>query len=225
MAPGLPPAHAVALALWAVGATILIARARRRRRAAADSVAVAAAVEPAPPPPPAQVLTEQQPEGGPAAVSLSPPVDPRLASLRRKVSVASPQALGQGSNPPIPRPPYLDAALLEADNSLRERELSSASSSQTVLTPSSAASVARSLTGVAAGATRAAMTQHFARAGNAADIAAKEGSQETCTTLLGMLLGMAIVRFTDTYPIVRPHTPTHPHTTTACPMMHSHVHS
>eukprot|EP00240_Pyramimonas_obovata_P005526 CAMPEP_0118960866 /NCGR_PEP_ID=MMETSP1169-20130426/63853_1 /TAXON_ID=36882 /ORGANISM="Pyramimonas obovata, Strain CCMP722" /LENGTH=332 /DNA_ID=CAMNT_0006909019 /DNA_START=254 /DNA_END=1249 /DNA_ORIENTATION=+ len=64
------------------------------------------------------------------------------------------------------------------------------------------ASVARSLTGVAAGATRAAMTQHFARAGNAADIAAKEGSQETCTTLLGMLLGMAIARFTDVYPIM-----------------------
>ena len=141
MDPGLPPAHAVALALWAVGATILIARARRRRRAAADSVAVAAAA--APPLPPAQVLTEQQPEGGPAAVSLSPPVDPRLASLRRKVSVVSPQALGQGSDPPIPRPPYLDAALLEVDNSLRERSLSSASSSQTVLTPSSAASVGR----------------------------------------------------------------------------------
>lgn len=31
--------------------------------------------------------------------------------------------------------------------------------------------------GVAGGATRAALTQHFARAGNAADISAKEGSQ------------------------------------------------
>ncbi len=31
--------------------------------------------------------------------------------------------------------------------------------------------------GVAAGATRAALTQHFARTGNAADVAAKEGSQ------------------------------------------------
>lgn len=38
-------------------------------------------------------------------------------------------------------------------------------------------SVARSLCGVAAGATRAAMTQHFALARNAADISAKEGSQ------------------------------------------------
>jgi hypothetical protein len=40
-----------------------------------------------------------------------------------------------------------------------------------------AGSVSRALTGVAAGATRASMTQHFAVAGNAADIAAKEGSQ------------------------------------------------
>ena len=38
-------------------------------------------------------------------------------------------------------------------------------------------SIARALCGVAAGATRAAMTQHFAVVRNAADIAAKEGSQ------------------------------------------------
>lgn len=38
-------------------------------------------------------------------------------------------------------------------------------------------SVARAVTGVAGGATRAALTQHFARQRNAADIAAKEGSQ------------------------------------------------
>lgn len=38
-------------------------------------------------------------------------------------------------------------------------------------------SVARAVTGVAGGATRAALTLHFARARNAADIAAKEGSQ------------------------------------------------
>jgi len=52
-------------------------------------------------------------------------------------------------------------------------------------------SVARSLCGVAAGATRAALTQHFALRRNAADIAAKEGSQETATTLVGMAAGMA----------------------------------
>jgi hypothetical protein len=47
---------------------------------------------------------------------------------------------------------------------------------------------------VAGGATRAALTQHFAAAGNAADVSAKEGSQETATTLLGMLAGMALLR-------------------------------
>ena len=38
-------------------------------------------------------------------------------------------------------------------------------------------SLARAVTGVAGGATRAALTQHFARQSNAADIAAKEQSQ------------------------------------------------
>ncbi|EFJ48602.1 hypothetical protein VOLCADRAFT_90737 [Volvox carteri f. nagariensis] len=55
-------------------------------------------------------------------------------------------------------------------------------------------SVARSLTGVAGGATRAALTQHFARRGNAADVSAKEQSQETATTILGMVTGMAVTR-------------------------------
>ena len=71
--------------------------------------------------------------------------------------------------------------------------------------------------GVAAGSTRAALTLHFAKQNNAADISAKEGPQvhtcsyvtqggkqalcccgleqwnlqETATTLVGMLLGMA----------------------------------
>ncbi|GIL55064.1 hypothetical protein Vafri_10708 [Volvox africanus] len=55
-------------------------------------------------------------------------------------------------------------------------------------------SIARSLTGVAGGATRAALTQHFARRGNAADVSAKEQSQETATTILGMVAGMAVTR-------------------------------
>ena len=38
-------------------------------------------------------------------------------------------------------------------------------------------SVARAVTGVAGGATRMALTQHFAQRQNGADIAAKEGSQ------------------------------------------------
>ena len=56
------------------------------------------------------------------------------------------------------------------------------------------ASICRAITGMAGGATRMALTQHFALQGNAADIAAKEGSQETAVTLLGMILGLGLVR-------------------------------
>ncbi|KAK9855805.1 hypothetical protein WJX84_006945 [Apatococcus fuscideae] len=55
-------------------------------------------------------------------------------------------------------------------------------------------SLARAVTGVAGGATRAALTQHFAIKGNAADISAKEATQETATTLVGMLLGMLLTK-------------------------------
>ncbi|KAH9772394.1 protein root UVB sensitive 3 [Citrus sinensis] len=51
-------------------------------------------------------------------------------------------------------------------------------------------------TGVASGATRAALTQHFALQNNAADISAKEGSQETMATMIGMALGMLLARIT-----------------------------
>ncbi|KAB1206743.1 hypothetical protein CJ030_MR7G013510 [Morella rubra] len=57
-------------------------------------------------------------------------------------------------------------------------------------------SLSRSFTGVASGATRAALTQHFALQSNAADIAAKEGSQETMATMIGMALGMLLARIT-----------------------------
>ncbi|KAG6547664.1 hypothetical protein Mapa_011113 [Marchantia paleacea] len=57
-------------------------------------------------------------------------------------------------------------------------------------------SIARSITGVASGATRAALTQHFALRQNAADVSAKEGSQETAATMVGMLFGMAVARIT-----------------------------
>ncbi|XP_051146049.1 protein root UVB sensitive 3 isoform X2 [Andrographis paniculata] len=52
------------------------------------------------------------------------------------------------------------------------------------------------LAGVASGATRAALTQHFALQNNAADISAKEGSQETVATMMGMALGMLLARIT-----------------------------
>uniref|UniRef100_A0A7N2N552 Protein root UVB sensitive 3 n=1 Tax=Quercus lobata TaxID=97700 RepID=A0A7N2N552_QUELO len=57
-------------------------------------------------------------------------------------------------------------------------------------------SLSRSFTGVASGATRAALTQHFALQNNAADISAKEGSQETVATMIGMALGMLLARVT-----------------------------
>uniref|UniRef100_A0A803MK22 Protein root UVB sensitive 3 n=1 Tax=Chenopodium quinoa TaxID=63459 RepID=A0A803MK22_CHEQI len=57
-------------------------------------------------------------------------------------------------------------------------------------------SLSRSFTGVASGATRAALTQHFALQNNAADISAKEGSQETVATMAGMVLGMCLAHVT-----------------------------
>ncbi|BDA41824.1 RUS1 family protein C16orf58 homolog [Coccomyxa sp. Obi] len=62
-------------------------------------------------------------------------------------------------------------------------------------------SLARAVTGVAGGATRAALTQHFSKAGNAADISAKEGSQETATTLVGMVVGMLFLRSAADSPV------------------------
>ncbi|CAK7326203.1 unnamed protein product [Dovyalis caffra] len=62
-------------------------------------------------------------------------------------------------------------------------------------------SLSRSFTGVASGATRAALTQHFALQNNAADISAKEGSQETVATMIGMALGMLLARITMGHPL------------------------
>ncbi|KAK6251932.1 hypothetical protein QUC31_013652 [Theobroma cacao] len=62
-------------------------------------------------------------------------------------------------------------------------------------------SLSRSFTGVASGATRAALTQHFALQNNAADISAKEGSQETMATMIGMALGMLVARITTENPL------------------------
>ncbi|XWS34191.1 hypothetical protein CRYUN_Cryun21dG0019300 [Craigia yunnanensis] len=62
-------------------------------------------------------------------------------------------------------------------------------------------SLSRSFTGVASGATRAALTQHFALQNNAADISAKEGSQETMATMIGMALGMLLARITTENPV------------------------
>lgn len=55
-------------------------------------------------------------------------------------------------------------------------------------------SLARAVTGVAGGATRAALTMHFARQRNAADIAAKEGSQAGARGSCLQALGLAATR-------------------------------
>ncbi|PKA50355.1 glutamate N-acetyltransferase / amino-acid N-acetyltransferase [Apostasia shenzhenica] len=62
-------------------------------------------------------------------------------------------------------------------------------------------SLSRSFTGVASGATRAALTQHFSLQNNAADISAKEGSQETVATMIGMALGMLLAHLTKGQPL------------------------
>lgn len=57
-------------------------------------------------------------------------------------------------------------------------------------------SVLKAWCGVAAGATRAVITNHFAkRSEDVADVAAKEGSQETAVTLIGMVLGSLFLKF------------------------------
>ncbi|KAH9603288.1 hypothetical protein KSS87_000125 [Heliosperma pusillum] len=56
--------------------------------------------------------------------------------------------------------------------------------------------------GVASGATRAALTQHFALQQNAADISAKEGSQETVATMAGMAVGMFLAHVTRGHALV-----------------------
>ena len=55
------------------------------------------------------------------------------------------------------------------------------------------ASVARSLVGVAGGATRTAITQHQARAGNISDVAAKDGSQETLVNLVALMVNLIVL--------------------------------
>ncbi|KAI8850444.1 vitamin B6 photo-protection and homoeostasis-domain-containing protein [Chytridium lagenaria] len=57
------------------------------------------------------------------------------------------------------------------------------------------ATVFKGLCGVAAGATKAALSQHFAVHDNVADLNAKDGSQETIVGLVGMLIGSYIVQW------------------------------
>ena len=50
------------------------------------------------------------------------------------------------------------------------------------------------ITPFVAGATKGSITQHFAK-GNIADLNAKEGTQETLVSLLGMIFGIALAKY------------------------------
>ncbi|KAL2146334.1 hypothetical protein VTI28DRAFT_4359 [Corynascus sepedonium] len=64
------------------------------------------------------------------------------------------------------------------------------------------AGVLRSLCGVAANASKASLSAHFALTGNLAELNAKEASQETVVSLLGMLVGSLVVRMVEDKQIV-----------------------
>ena len=59
------------------------------------------------------------------------------------------------------------------------------------------AGVLRSLCGVAANASKASLSAHFALTGNLAELNAKEASQETIVSLLGMLVGSLVVKVVE----------------------------
>ncbi|KAI9643382.1 hypothetical protein NHQ30_008001 [Ciborinia camelliae] len=57
----------------------------------------------------------------------------------------------------------------------------------------SVSSICKSLCGVAAGSSKASLSAHFAKQGNLAELNAKDASQETLISLLGMLVGTFVV--------------------------------
>lgn len=59
-------------------------------------------------------------------------------------------------------------------------------------------SVLRSLCGVAAGSSKASLSAHFARWGNLGELNAKDSSQETVISLVGMLAGSLVVSWVTT---------------------------
>ncbi|KAK1834011.1 vitamin B6 photo-protection and homoeostasis-domain-containing protein [Podospora conica] len=56
------------------------------------------------------------------------------------------------------------------------------------------AGVLRALCGVAAGASKASLSVHFARGDNLAEMSAKEAAQETVVSLVGLVVGSGVVR-------------------------------
>ena len=66
--------------------------------------------------------------------------------------------------------------------------------SPSLLLVTSASTVCKTLCGMSAAATKASITHYFATTGNMADLNAKEATQETLVSLLGMMLGVTLAR-------------------------------
>ena len=66
--------------------------------------------------------------------------------------------------------------------------------SPSLLLVTSASTVCKTLCGLSAAATKASITHYFATTGNMADLNAKEATQETLVSLIGMLLGVSLAR-------------------------------
>ncbi|KAF9886230.1 hypothetical protein FE257_011953 [Aspergillus nanangensis] len=64
----------------------------------------------------------------------------------------------------------------------------------------SMAGVLRALCGVAGGSSKASLSAHFSRWGNLAEVNAKDSSQETIISLIGMLVGSFVVSHVTSYP-------------------------
>jgi len=64
-----------------------------------------------------------------------------------------------------------------------------------VLYVSSLATICKTMCGMAAGATKGSIAQHFALRGNMADLTAKESTQETLVSLVGMICGVGLARY------------------------------
>ena len=69
---------------------------------------------------------------------------------------------------------------------------------------SSIATLCRVMCGMAAGATKGSITQHFSKH-NLADLNSKEGTQETLISLLGMIIGIFLARYLQQVEQVRHH--------------------
>ena len=64
---------------------------------------------------------------------------------------------------------------------------------------SSSSVLCKTMCGISAGATKSSITQHFAIRGNMADLNAKESTQETIVTLIGMVGGIYAAKYLQQY--------------------------